>query len=271
MCTYTASGTLLNCNTTVPTSFPGFGTTSGTAAQGNDSRIVNAAQLSGATFTGSVVVTSPIQINPMGTATSVSGNYSSYNFQELGSYWNGTVAAGDTWFMNDVLGTGTAPTSTLYIQHTGSSGVATVSVPSLTIGAGTTVTAFGTSANNALQLDSGGKVPVANLPAPTTTVSSGAISVSGISNYVACTTTCTVTPITPAPGVQLCVRNAPGSATVITLAAQSGIYYELTTHAGWGTVNHTLVSGGVATDQICLVGYDATHYMVMSFTGTWTD
>lgn len=114
-------------------------------------------------------------------------------------------------------------------------------------------------------------LPAANLPAPTTTVSSGAISVSGISNYVACTTTCTVTPITPAPGVQLCVRNAPGSATVITLAAQSGIYYELTTHAGWGTVNHTLVSGGVATDQICLVGYDATHYMVMSFTGTWTD
>jgi hypothetical protein len=52
LCTYTASGTLLNCNTTVPTSFPGFGTTSGTAAQGNDSRIVNAAQCTAGT-TGS--------------------------------------------------------------------------------------------------------------------------------------------------------------------------------------------------------------------------
>jgi hypothetical protein len=52
MCTYTASGTLLNCNTAIPTSFPGFGTTSGTAAQGNDSRIVNAAQCTAGT-TGS--------------------------------------------------------------------------------------------------------------------------------------------------------------------------------------------------------------------------
>ena len=282
MCTYATSGTLLNCNTTIPTvgtwgalNYPSW--SSGTpfvkmTAAGAFALDTNTyANLTGAAFTGAISVVGGIQANAQGTATSISGNYSSYNFQMLGSYWNGTVAAGDTWFMNNVLGTGTEPTSTLYIQHIGSSGVATVSVPSLTIGAGTTVTAFGTSANNALQLDSGGKVPVANLPAPTTTVSSGAISVSGISNYVACTTTCTVTPITPAPGVQLCVRNAPGSATVITLAAQSGIYYELTTHAGWGTVNHTLVSGGVATDQICLVGYDATHYMVMSFTGTWTD
>ena len=101
------------------------------------------ALLTGATFTGQVVVTSPIQVNPIGTATSVSGNYSSYNFQALGSYWNGTVATGDTWTMNDVLGTGTTPTSTLTIQHTGSSGVATVSVPSLTAGAGFAVAASG--------------------------------------------------------------------------------------------------------------------------------
>ena len=94
-------------------------------------------------FGGQVTVTGPIQINPIGTATSVSGNYSSYNFQELGSYWNGTAAAGDTWFINNVLGTGTAPTSTLTIQHTGSSGLATVSVPSLTAGAGFAVAASG--------------------------------------------------------------------------------------------------------------------------------
>jgi hypothetical protein len=123
------------------------------------------AALTGATFTGSVVVVSPVQINAIGTATSISGNYNSFNLQELGSYWNGSVAAGDTWTINDVLGSGTAPTSTLTIQHTGSGGTATVSVPSLTIGAGSTVTPFGTSANNALQLDSGGKVPTGNLPA----------------------------------------------------------------------------------------------------------
>jgi hypothetical protein len=42
MCTYTSSGTLLNCNTTIPTTFPGFGTTGSTAAVGNDSRITGA-------------------------------------------------------------------------------------------------------------------------------------------------------------------------------------------------------------------------------------
>jgi hypothetical protein len=81
-----------------------------------------------------------------------------------------------------------------------------------------------------------------------------------------------VTPAAPAAGVQLCVRNGPGSATVITLAALGASnYYELTTHAGWGTANHTIVSSGAATDQVCLVGYDANHYAIMSYTNAWTD
>jgi hypothetical protein len=73
-------------------------------------------------------------------------------------------------------------------------------------------------------------------------------------------------------GNQLCVRNAPGQANVITMAALgASSYYELTTHAGWGTANHTLISGGAATDFICFVGIDAYHYAVMASTGTWTD
>jgi hypothetical protein len=116
------------------------------------------------------------------------------------------------------------------------------------------------------------QVPSAALGPPTTTVNSGSISVNGNNNYVICTSTCTVTLTTPAAGVQLCVRNSPGSATVITLAALgSGNYYELTTHASWGTVNHTVVSGGLATDAICLVGYDANHYAIFSYNGTWAD
>jgi hypothetical protein len=101
---------------------------------------------------------------------------------------------------------------------------------------------------------------------------SGTIIVAAINTNVSCTSTCTVVPLTPANGIQLCVRNAPASATVITLAALgAGNYYELTTHAGWGTANHSVASGGLVTDQICLVGYDATHYEVFSFNGTWTD
>jgi len=92
------------------------------------------------------------------------------------------------------------------------------------------------------------------------------------SEYITCPTTCTITPEAPAAGQQLYVRNAPGSATVITLAALGASnYYELTTHAGWGTANHAVTSGGVATDAIGLVGYDANHLAVYTYVGTWTD
>jgi len=121
-------------------------------------------------------------------------------------------------------------------------------------------------------------IAASDLPAPTTTVSSGAIAVTTNNTYVICTTTCAVTPPQPAAGVQLCVRNAPGSATVITMAAMSTgnsfspqAYYELTTHAAWGTLAHTIVSSGAATDSLCLVGYDSSHYAIMSYTNAWTD
>ena len=134
----------------------------------------------------------------------------------------------------------------------------------------TTAEAYAANSSN----QSSGTLNVLRLPPVQSIVSSGAIgaAITAAAAGVVCTTTCTVTPPTPALGLLYCVRNAPGSATVITLAALgSGNYYELTTHAGWGTANHTLVSGGVATDNICLWGYDANHYMVQSYTGTWTD
>ena len=107
---------------------------------------------------------------------------------------------------------------------------------------------------------------------PSYTVSSGSITVTGNNSYVTCTTTCTVTPPAPAAGIQLCVDNAPGSATVITLAALgSGNYYSLTANTGWGTANHTVASGGAVTDSVCIVGYDANHYKIKSYNGTWTD
>ena len=102
--------------------------------------------------------------------------------------------------------------------------------------------------------------------------SSGAIPVVSTNTYVTCSTTCTVTPLAPAGGVQLCVDNAPGSATVITLAALgSSKYYSLIDNSAYGTANHTVISGGAVTDSICIVGLDSTHYKVKSSTGTWTD
>ena len=118
-----------------------------------------------------------------------------------------------------------------------------------------------------------GVLPSANMGPPTATVSSGSIAAVTTNNtYIICTTTCNVTPLDAAAGVQLSSAMLPGSATVITLnALGASNYYELTTHSAWGTANHNIVSGGAVTDSICLVGYDATHYAVMSYTGTWTD
>jgi hypothetical protein len=57
----------------------------------------------------------------------------------------------------------------------------------------------------------------ADIPAATIIVSSGNITVTAPNTYVICTNTCSVTPLAPAAGNQLYVRNAPGSATAITL------------------------------------------------------
>jgi hypothetical protein len=185
MCTYATTGTLLNCNTTVPTSFPGFGTTGSTAAVGNDSRI-----------TGAVPNT-----------TTVNGHALSSNV---------VVSASD-------LTTGTLPAANMAV------------VPTI-VGSGT----------------------ISTLAAP--------------AGVVFCTATCAVTIPQAAAGNEFCVRNAPGVSTVITLnALAASNYYELINHSGWGTAAHSVVSGGAVTDMICLHGYDATHYSVASFYGTWAD
>jgi hypothetical protein len=56
LCTYASSGTLLNCNTTIPTTFPGFGTSGSTAAVGNDTRITGAFAASSFTRSGVVAL-----------------------------------------------------------------------------------------------------------------------------------------------------------------------------------------------------------------------
>lgn len=68
---------------------------------------------------------------PTGTATS-SANFSSNIEQWISSYWNGSAAANDIWQVNTSLGTGTNPTTTLAFTHSGSTGVATVSIPGIT-------------------------------------------------------------------------------------------------------------------------------------------
>jgi len=188
--------------------------------------------------------------------------------------------AGGTAFCNGAVvnySTGTltmtaSQTNYVYLDSTAScapasntTGFASVQIPIATVVAGSSTITTITDVRSFFSI---GTLPLQVI------VGSGSISVTQDNAYVICTTTCTVTPLLPSasPVTQLCIRNAPGSATVITMAALgSGNYYELTSHTSWGTANHTQVSGGVATDAICYVGYDANHYAVFSYNGTWTD
>jgi hypothetical protein len=67
---------------------------------------------------------------PLGTATSGTNFRSAIAYLE-GSYYS-SGALTDTWQIQDVLGTGSSPTTTLTMSHSGSSGAVTVSVPNLT-------------------------------------------------------------------------------------------------------------------------------------------
>lgn len=74
------------------------------------------------------VFTGAIKFGQGSTANS-GANFSSQATAFEGSYWNGTAAANDDWSWQNVLGTGTNPTTTFTLAHTGSSGTAAVSIP----------------------------------------------------------------------------------------------------------------------------------------------
>ncbi len=114
-------------------------------------------------------------------------------------------------------------------------------------------------------------LPAAQVPA-TPLATGTSVSLSAPREYYVCTGTCTVTPPVPAAGYEFCVRNDDNVATVITLAALgSSAMYEKTAWTSYGTAGTgTAVSGGAAGDKLCIVGRDSTHYLVMSFNGSWT-
>ena len=136
-CTVTSASTAI----TVGTTTVGSGT-GGYILYDNGGTLGNL----GTTGTGSVVLsTSPnfgTQITVVGTTSSQIGvlaenttvatsgaNQSSTQIEISGQYWNGSYTSGDPWNLQDVLGSGTNPTSTLNIFHSGgSSGTATVQI-----------------------------------------------------------------------------------------------------------------------------------------------
>lgn len=71
-------------------------------------------------------------------------NHTSPVTQYAGNYWNGSAGSQDVWTVVNVLGTGTNPTSTFTLSHSGTSGAAAVSVPALNV---TTLTTAGCVTN----------------------------------------------------------------------------------------------------------------------------
>jgi|GEM_PF-6079314 len=67
------------------------------------------------------------------TQATSSSNQSSPLSTIEGSIWNGSIPVNDTWTEQDVVGSGTNPTSTLTFVHAGSSGASAISVSALTI------------------------------------------------------------------------------------------------------------------------------------------
>lgn len=66
------------------------------------------------------------QIFPVATSSAnVTGGKNGW----ASNYWNGSASALDYWSVQDVLGSGTNPTSTLKLTHAGSSGTAVLQAP----------------------------------------------------------------------------------------------------------------------------------------------
>jgi hypothetical protein len=64
-------------------------------------------------------------------------NYNTPKFKVRGDTWNGSSPINDDWTWQGVQGTGANPTSTLTFAHVGSTGLASVSMPQITVTTGT--------------------------------------------------------------------------------------------------------------------------------------
>ena len=97
----------------------------------------NATFSGGLTFTGGATFENSVEL-AISTAATSSSNVNGSPLWITGNYWTGSASALDIWQIQDQLGSGANPTSTLSITHSsGSTGSAVVSLPALTCGAAT--------------------------------------------------------------------------------------------------------------------------------------
>lgn len=68
-----------------------------------------------------------------GNTATAGQNFNSTALVVTGSYWTGTVGSTDNWYLQGQLGTGTNPTSTVKLFHTGTSGALAIDLSSAPI------------------------------------------------------------------------------------------------------------------------------------------
>ena len=131
-------------------------------------------------------------------------------------------------------------------------------------------------ANAIPKAGSGGTLATGWIPATPAIIAGTTHTMTAPREYFLCSTatTCSVTLPVPAAGYEFCIRSDNNVSTAITLAAitsPANVYYEKPDRTGWGTAGHSIASGPAVNNQICLIGYDSTHYAIMSSVGTWTN
>jgi len=84
------------------------------------------------------------------TAATSGLNQTSPLFILEGQYWTGSASMADSWTLENSLGSGSNPVSTLMLGHTGSSGTAYVSMPNLSLTSSTITTSATSGAASAL-------------------------------------------------------------------------------------------------------------------------
>lgn len=103
----------------------------------------------------------------------------------------------------------------------------------------------------------------------------GNVSLTGASAIYVCNAACLVTPPVPVAGYQFCVLNDANVSTKITLGPNTGVFYQKAVAPGttndYGSTGGNIASAGNVGDMICIIGRDATHYLVGAFGGTWTN
>jgi len=183
-------------------------------------------------------------------ATSIQ-NINGPGIAHTGSYWNGTASTADTWTLGPTLGTGTTPTSTFALSHTGSSGTASVSIPypttmsALTDSGLTSAAVVGTNSSGQLQADTSHNLSVpANCSAA-----------SGSGTAYACSTAPT---FTPAAGDHIQFRADVANTGSATLAVNGAT---AATIKKWGGVGNLIASDLLAGHWISAT-FDGTYWQL---------